>query len=288
MPIVSITIVVSLLLVWGAILALLYWVPSLEHKHLLGLGGFVSLVSAALIYIVLQTSLIQQEKALEQTQNRLNQELNTFRKRLEEQSDRIFSQTNEKLEYTQSELEIRAKLDTERDDHNRTRKTLLETQQILQNTQTQHTQEAAAHKAYLDSLNTERATHAATRTQLEGEKQNLSIAQRDLQTTLINVQQAQQNHQQTQEDLRQTRQVFDQTQQTLAQTKAQLAAKTTEIEHLQTQIKETEIRLQQAKTSVESALKQELARQQNTLNFLQTAVDSIYEKLLKKPRVITP
>lgn len=41
MPIVSITIVVSLLLVWGAILALLYWVPSLEHKHLLGLGAGV-------------------------------------------------------------------------------------------------------------------------------------------------------------------------------------------------------------------------------------------------------
>ncbi|MBT3601465.1 MAG: hypothetical protein HN521_00220, partial [Candidatus Latescibacteria bacterium] len=141
MPIVSITIVIALLLVWGAVIALLKWVPTLEHKHLLGFAGFVSVVSAALIYIVIQTSLTQQESALTNTQTRLNQELNTFRQRLEEQSDRIFAQTNEKLEYTQSELQIRLKLDTERNDHNRTHKTLATTQQTLLATESKANQE---------------------------------------------------------------------------------------------------------------------------------------------------
>lgn len=275
--VIAIAVVIALVLIWGGILAFLKWVQPIEEKHILALGGYVSIISAALIYLVLQTSLTQQEKALESTQTRLNQELNVFRDKLGLQTERIMAQLNEKAELTQSEMEIRGHLQTERAEHSRTRDELAKTQKQLQNTQTQRDKEATAHQAYLDSLNTERALHTTTRKQLEEEKQNLSVAKRDLQTAQSNLQQAQQNHQQTQQDLRQTRQELDQTRQTLTQTKEQLAAKTATADNLQTQ-------LQQAKSSVESALKQELSQQQNTLNTLQTAVDSIYTKVLNKPR----
>lgn len=275
--VIAIAVVIALVLIWGGILAFLKWVQPIEEKHILALGGYVSIISAALIYLVLQTSLTQQEKALESTQTRLNQELNVFRDKLGLQTERIMAQLNEKAELTQSEMEIRGHLQTERAEHSRTRDELAKTQKQLQNTQTQRDKEVAAHQAYLDSLNTERALHTTTRKQLEEEKQNLSVAKRDLQTAQSNLQQAQQNHQQTQQDLRQTRQELDQTRQTLTQSKEQLAAKTATADNLQTQ-------LQQAKSSVESALKQELSQQQNTLNTLQTAVDSIYTKVLNKPR----
>ncbi len=64
MPIILIVILVALLLIWGGVFALLKWVRPLEDKHFLALGGYVSVVSAALIFIVLQTALTQQKMPL--------------------------------------------------------------------------------------------------------------------------------------------------------------------------------------------------------------------------------
>jgi septal ring factor EnvC (AmiA/AmiB activator) len=288
MYIVPVVILVALLLLWGGILALLKWVHPLEDKHFLGLGAYASVLSAALIFLVLKTSLTQQQNALENTQTRLNQELNLFRDKLGQQTERIMSQLTEKAELTQSEMEVRGLLQTERAQHAKSREDLTAMQKQLKERATQLAFEQAAHGAYLDSLNTERATHASTRVRLDEAMQNGVQDKRDLQTSLTNLQQAQTAFQETQKDLRQVRQALEQTQQALGQSKELLAVKSSETEKLLAQNRESENRLQEARNGMVTALKQELAQQQRSLSLLQAAVDSIYEKVLKKPRTETP
>ncbi|MDP6778240.1 MAG: hypothetical protein QGI83_15900 [Candidatus Latescibacteria bacterium] len=253
MTVVLLTIAGALILIWGAIAAIMKWVHPIEQKHLLGYAGYVSVVSGMLIYLVVHTSMVQQEAALEKTRARLNQELENFREKLGEVQVRVMSQLEEKAELTQSEWQIRGELQTERAEHTLRRKELAETAAEL-------LKETEAHRAYLDSLNTERSVHRGTRRQLEREVQK---------------------HEDTQQALRAIRESLSKAEERLTVQKGQISS-------YKKDLKQAETRTRQALENAREAQVQLLQRainQQSSLDVLQAAIDSIYGKVLKRPRL---
>ena len=120
MKIILLTIIGALILLWGGIWVLLKWIAVstqrknettvakwISHKHLLGLGAYISAISGILIFLVIQTTIIQQETTRQLTQSRLSQELDAFRERLEEIQDKLMGKVEEKAELTQSEWKVR-------------------------------------------------------------------------------------------------------------------------------------------------------------------------------------
>ena len=253
MTVVLLTIAGALILIWGAIAAIMKWVHPIEHKHFLGYAGYVSVVAGVLIYLVVHTSLVQQEAALEKTRGRLNQELENFREKLGEVQVRVMSQLEEKAELTQSEWQVRGELQTERAEHKLAR-------QELSGTAAELFRETEAHRAYLDSLNTERSVHRGTRRRLEQEVKK---------------------HEQTQGELRSTRQSLSKAEERLSIQKGQISS-------YKKELKQADSRAQQALENAREAQVQLLQRainQQSSLDVLQAAVDSIYAKVLKRPRL---
>lgn len=116
-------IVVSLLLLWGGVFGLLRIVDFFERKHILGLGGYASLVAALVMGLVLFTAHERQKEH----QRQLREQMNDVTKRLGELSERLVGQLEEKSELTVSEFEIRARLQTEVAHHKRTQGELAET-----------------------------------------------------------------------------------------------------------------------------------------------------------------
>ena len=125
------TILGGLILLWGAILALIKWMSPVQNKHVLGLGAYISVVAGVLLFLVIHTSMKQQERALQDTRTRLNQELETFRERLSQLTDKLMGQIAEKAELTESEMEVRGNLQTERAEHIRTREVLAQTEEQM-------------------------------------------------------------------------------------------------------------------------------------------------------------
>lgn len=231
----------------------------LEAKWLYGFLGYTCVISAIFIVLVLQTSLTQQEKSLQNTQERFQNELREFRERLSDQTEKLFSQVNEKAELTGSEVEVRGKLKNEIDHHNRTRQELTDAQVLLRQIQNTLNTEIAAHRAYLDSLNTERAVHAATKTRLDRETQL---------------------HSETQDKLQNARQ-------NLAQSQERLKVQENQLKELSTLLERAQINERKALENAELAGKQLLQKandQQQNLKLIQTATDSIYKKVMKRPR----
>lgn len=263
MKVILLTAAAALILIWGAILAIVKWIHPFETKHLLGFGGYVSVVSGILIYLVIQTAITRQEAALANTRAQLNQELDNFRKKLGEVQIRVMQQLQEKAELTQSEMEVRGNLQTERAGHARTRKELANVQTRLMDAQAELIRETDAHRAYRDSLNTERALHHSTRSSLSQEAKR---------------------HRQTRHNLNTTRG-------SLEKARERLAIQTADIGRLRKDLKQTETRSRKALENAEIAQKklmQKAASQQQALKLLQASVDSIYRKVLKRPRVPPP
>ncbi len=253
MTLVLLTIAGALILIWGATAAIMKWVHPIEQKHLLGYAGYVSVVAGVLIYLVVHTSLVQQEAALDKTRGRLNQELENFREKLGEVQVRVMSQLEEKAELTQSEWQVRGELQTERAEHVLARQELAAAAAEL-------LRETEAHRAYLDSLNTERGVHRGTRRQFEQEVQK---------------------HEKTQVALRSTRQSLSKAEERLSVQKGQIAS-------YKKDLKQAESRARQAQENAKEAqvqLMQRAINQQSSLGVLQAAVDSIYGKVLKRPRL---
>ena len=253
MNVVLLTVAGALILVWGAVAAIMKWVHPIEHKHFLGYAGYVSVVSGVLIYLVVHTSLVQQEAALEKTRSRLNQELENFRDKLGEVQVRVMSQLEEKAELTQSEWQVRGDLQAERAEHALARQELAATAAEL-------LREAEAHRAYLDSLNTERSVHRETRGRLEQEARK---------------------HEETQGALRSTRG-------SLSKAEERLSVQKDQISGYEKDLKQAESRTRQALENAREAQVQLLQRainQHSSLQVLQAAVDSIYGKVLKRPRL---
>ena len=263
--VIVLTILGALVLLWGGILALIKWIvkDGIEHKHLYGLGAYISVICGIFIYLVIHTSITQQEAALTETKTRLRQELEHFRNQLGDLTDKLMGQIAEKAELTQSEMEVRGNLQTERAEHKRTREDLAQSQTQWQQTQAELIREADAHRAYLDSLNTERALHRSARERLQEEQQRHSGTQRELQSTRDE----------------------------LSTARERLGAQKAELDRLRKDIELAEARTKQAQEN-EHQLQQKIAAQQKALgtqqkalDLLQASVDSIYQKVLKRPRI---
>ena len=102
MNVILMTIAGSLVLVWGAIIALIKWVEPFEKKHLIGFGAYVSVVSGVFVFLVLQTASTQQEAAQQDTRERLDKTMENFRDRLGELSEKLFGQVAEKADLTKT------------------------------------------------------------------------------------------------------------------------------------------------------------------------------------------
>ncbi len=263
MKLILLTIIGALILLWGAILAIFKWIDPLEKKHLLGFGGYISVVAGILIYLVIQTSMTRQEAALTNTRARLHQELDNFQEKLGEVQVRVMQQLQEKAELTESEWKVRSDLQTERAEHARTREEFAGAQTQLMDTQTELIREADAHRAYIDSLNTERALHHSTRSRLGREEEKHGETRRELRTTRGSLEKA----------------------------RERLAVQKTDIDRLRGDLKRADSRARKALKNAETAQKQLMqknAAQQKALDLLQASVDSIYRKVLKRPRVPPP
>jgi chromosome segregation ATPase len=112
--------IVGALLLWGGILGLLRIVDLFESKHILGLGAYVTLISGLVMGLVLFTANERQkEQRLE-----LRLQMKSVTTRLGDLSQKLVGQLEEKVNLTESEFSIRARLQNEQADHTRTRDAL--------------------------------------------------------------------------------------------------------------------------------------------------------------------
>ncbi|MDE2886646.1 MAG: hypothetical protein OXR72_00420 [Gemmatimonadota bacterium] len=259
MPIVFFAILGALILIWGGVFALIHWVKPLSRKHLLGFGGYVSVVSGLMVFLVIQTALQQQDAAMKDTRERLDRTVDTFREKLDEQGAKLLDRTLEKVDLTKSEWEVRADLQDERSRHARTKADLKQMRARLGQTQAELKEEENARGAYSDSLNTERALG------------------RDLQTRLA-LEEA--RHKKTLESLARTRE-------NLAGVEARAGRQKEEIALLRATVQRAEQRARLALKNAATAqneLIDAMIRQGRAADTLQSAVDSIYGKVMKRPR----
>ena len=260
MNLIILTIAGALILLWGAIFAIIKWIPEFSEKHLLGFGGYTTVLCGVLIFLVIQTSLTQQESALNKTHTRLNQELENFRLKLGEVQDRVMSQLQEKAELTESEWKVRGDLQAEREQHARTREELGQSRQDLKQTGGRLAQETGAHRAYVDSLNTERALHEDARNRLAQEEQTHGAS----------------------------RQTLRETQGVLAAANQRIKGQDAQLTRLRADLDQAEKRAEGAIRAVsvaEDQIQRKLTLQQGAMETLQASVDSVYRKVLKRPRI---
>tara|TARA_B100001123_G_scaffold449903_1_gene617396 strand:- start:1343 stop:2143 length:801 start_codon:yes stop_codon:yes gene_type:complete len=263
MNVILMTIGGALILIWGVVLALLKWVQPLENKHLIGFGGYVSVVSGLFIFLVLQTSSTQQEAALQDTRERLDKSVENFREKLNEQTQKLFGQVAEKADLTKTEWQVRGDLQTEKAQHVRTRKELANVRNDLRDTQAELIKEAAAHNAYVDSMNTARALHQSTQMRLSQESQDLQMIQSQLGTT----------------------------QSMLSKTKEELVNRKADLKRANTQLQKERERSKAALKNTYTAqdlLMKRLVLQSASMETIQASIDSIFRKVLKHHRVPVP
>ena len=136
-------IVVGLLLLWGGITALLRMVEIFERKHVLALGGYTSLVAGLVMGLVLFNANERQK----QHRADLQAQVNIVTQKLGQLTERLMSQLAEKSELTASEFQIRANLQKERSDHERTQQDLAEQVQRHQQMETRFELERSARRA---------------------------------------------------------------------------------------------------------------------------------------------
>ena len=249
----------ALILIWGGVFALIHWVKPLSRKHLLGFGGYVSVVSGLMVFLVIQTALRQQDAAMKDTRERLDRTVETFREKLDEQGAKLLDRTLEKVDLTKSEWEVRADLQEERSRHARTKADLRETRARLQQTRAELTEEANARGAYSDSLNTERAIRRDSQMRLAREEGRHKTSLQSLARTREN----------------------------LAGAEARADRQKEEITLLRASLRGAQQRVQQALKNAAAAqneLGNTLNRQVKATDTLQAAVDSIYGKVMKRPR----
>ncbi len=144
-------IVVGLLLLWGGIVALLQMVELFERKHVLALGAYTSLVAGLVMGLVLFNANERQK----QHRADLQDQMTVVTQKLGELSERLVSQLAEKSELTASEFQIRANLQKERSDHERTRQDLAERVQQHQQMESSFDRERSARRAYQDQINSQ-------------------------------------------------------------------------------------------------------------------------------------
>ncbi len=120
MEVIVLAISVGVALLWGGVFALIKMVDLFERKHILGLGAYTTLVAGVVMGLVLFTVYDRQKEH----RRELQKQMETVTKRLSELSERLVGQLEEKADLTASEFEIRAKLQTEQEQHRRTQEEL--------------------------------------------------------------------------------------------------------------------------------------------------------------------
>lgn len=254
------TVLGGLLLLWAGIGALLKWIKPIEQKHFLWVGGYASLVTVVLLFLVINTSMTQQKAALEGTQTLLSEQVDNFRIRLGEITEKLMGQIEEKAELTHSEMEVRGDLKRERAEHALARKRLAETIQEVKAVSELRDQQQQAHFAYKDSLNTERSLHAATRDQLRTEERT---------------------HKETRDDLIGTRR-------SLGQVEERAKSLAAEVSDLKKSIDRAEARAEKSEDNEKALLRQlkaqesQLGQHTESLIRVQAIVDSLYRKEFKR------
>ena len=140
-------IAVALFLLWGGIAGLLHLVELFERKHVIALGAYTSLVAGLVMGLVLFNSHERQKEH----QRVLQDQMTAFSKRLSDLSERLISQLAEKADLTASEFEIRANLQTERANHENTRRQLAETEREKGQTRATLDRERKSRLAYQEA-----------------------------------------------------------------------------------------------------------------------------------------
>lgn len=110
-------IAVGILILWGGVLGILRVVESFDRRHILGLGGFATVVVGLVMGLVLYSASERQKEHRRELQDQMT----GVTQRLSELSERLVSQLVEKADLTASEFEIRAQLENEQQMHERTR-----------------------------------------------------------------------------------------------------------------------------------------------------------------------
>lgn len=258
MRVILFTVLGGLILLWAGVLALLKWIDPIERKHLLWLGGYLSLVSCLLIFLVIHTSSTQQKAALDDTREMLAEQVGNFRIRLGEITERLMGQIEEKAELTGSEMEVRGNLKQERAEHAATRQRLAETA-------SDRDREHLAHFAYRDSLHTERFVRIKTERALADERSA---------------------HRKTQGHL-------DATSDKLAASEAITKRREKDLTSLKKNLDRAQQRVENAEKDVLNRLRKQASQMGAHIEsfiLLQSSIDTIYQKVMRRPRVppITP
>lgn len=120
MAVIILAICVGVALLWGGVFALLKMVDLFERKHILGLGAYATLVAGMVMGLVLFTVYDRQKEHRRELQKQMDE----VAKRLSDLSERLVGQLEEKADLTASEFEIRAKLQTEQEQHLRSKNAL--------------------------------------------------------------------------------------------------------------------------------------------------------------------
>jgi chromosome segregation ATPase len=254
------TVLAGLLLLWAGVGALLKWIRPIEQKHILWLGGYASLVTGLLLFLVINTSMTQQKEAREGTATLVSAQMDDFRKKIGEYTERLMGQLEEKAELTESEMEVRGNLRQERSEHALSRERLAQTEQEVQAVAALRDKEQEAHFAYRDSLNTERAQHTDTRGRLQSEEQG---------------------HESTMNALGDTRR-------SLGKSEERAKSLANDVKRLRTSVKKAESRAEKAENNEKKLLTglkgqdAQLGQHTESLIRLQAMVDSLYFKRFKR------
>ena len=270
MKLIALSIIGALVLLWGAILMIFHLAKEengllkIPRAYFWSLAGYLTVVTAVVIYLVLQTSFVRQEAAIRNIQERFQLEMRAIRDRLGAQTDKLMSQINEKAELTGSEIEIRGRFREERNQHKRTREELAATLQQYRETRALLTYESNLHGAFVDSFNTQLALRKQREQQLVRE---------------------QQAHQQTRATLEVALQT---TQAELSKTQERLAVQDSQLKQLRVDIEKAGENLKKALENANLAnnsLLQKSDAHNQSLTQVRSTVDSIYSKVLKRWRI---
>ena len=205
MKIILFTILGGLLLLWAGIGALLKWIRPVKDEHILWVGGYASVVTTVLLFLVINTSMTQQKAALFDTTTLLTEQVDNFRIKLGEYTERLMGQIEEKAELTSSEMEVRGNLKQERTEHAQARARLGETIEEVKAVSALRYRERRAHFAYKDSLNTERSLHAGAQERLSAEQQTHKDTRGNLEKTRSSLSKSEQRAKTRGEDVKRLR-----------------------------------------------------------------------------------
>jgi len=169
----------GLVLLWGGIVGLLRLVPQPERKHVLGLAAYATLVCGGMMALVLFVNYERQRESRRELQAQMDE----FSGRLTALSEKLVRQLDEKAQLTASEFEIRARLQNEIKNHQRTQAELDAKSEEYRALKQTLDAELASHQKYRDQVEEQRQQrHAQEEARYAGLRESLETQQRAVQS----------------------------------------------------------------------------------------------------------